>query len=106
VRLDRLRFSGAVSMYAKNEIWHRRSSMAPPVACPESINVTTSRFLGAAREFARLVDLQWHRRPTYLDTNFPSARGRRIRNPGGAGGAILALDVFFGNASTHFARQA
>lgn len=47
-----------------------------------------------ARELVRLIDLQWHRRPTYRDTDVPSHVAIRNRGGGGgAGGAILALRI-------------
>jgi hypothetical protein len=49
----------------------------------------------------RPVDLQWHRRPTNLETGFPShvVGGSGTLTPGGA---ILALRVILENASASF----
>jgi hypothetical protein len=82
-----LRVGGADSMYA-NVIWHRRSSMAPPVARP----IATFGCPRTAMELvqSRLVDLQWHRRLTYRDTNFPSHVA--VRNRVGAGGAAVLYE--------------
>jgi hypothetical protein len=71
-------------MYA-NVIWHRRSSMALPVARP----IASFGCPKPAKELVqlRLVDLQWHRRPTYRDTNSPSHVA--VRNRVSAGGAAV-----------------